>query len=99
MAHVDVYMPLQGVFRSYALHRYAFLCPNCGGNSNPATTMSNIVNTLKNQQVNFGELYVFTNPCPTESWSSWLDIENCNGCWSSASTNANYIAQVLSWRC
>jgi len=68
MAHVDVYV---------------FMCPNCGGNGDPAGTVATIVTGLANQGLQgvYGML--------------WFDIEQCDGCWADAATNANYIAQAV----
>jgi len=57
---------------------YIFMCPECSGNGDAASVVSTVFNNLKNAGVKYGMI--------------WFDIEQCDGCWGSASTNAAYIA-------
>eukprot|EP01102_Stenamoeba_stenopodia_P022969 TRINITY_DN9769_c0_g1_i1.p1 TRINITY_DN9769_c0_g1~~TRINITY_DN9769_c0_g1_i1.p1 ORF type:complete len:240 (-),score=52.70 TRINITY_DN9769_c0_g1_i1:95-772(-) len=66
MAHVDV---------------YAFLCPNCDGNSPSSSAVKTLVDKLKSANVKFGML--------------WFDVEQCSGCWNSASDNAQFLAEAV----
>jgi len=60
---------------------YVFMCPNCQGNGDPVGTISGIVDGLHSKGVKYGML--------------WFDVEQCSGCWSDASTNANYLARAV----
>jgi len=61
---------------------YAFFCPECSGNTPAHQKMQEHVEWLKSQGVRFGTL--------------WLDIETCDGCWSSYSNNVDYIHGLVS---
>jgi len=66
MKHVDV---------------YAFMCPNCDGNSPPANAVRTIVNNLKNAGVNYGML--------------WFDVEQCQGCWNDYDSNCDFVQSAV----
>jgi len=66
LAHVDV---------------YAFMCPNCAGNSPPNTAVSSLVNYLKSHNVKYGQM--------------WFDVEQCTGCWGSCSDNWSFLTSAV----
>ncbi len=77
------------------------MCPNCGGNSDPAGTVSGIVDGLASRGVKYGMMYVFylfvfslIFYSTDIYFFSWFDIEQCTGCWDSAASNADYMARV-----
>lgn len=77
---------------------YIFMCPNCEGNGDPASVVSQVVNNLNG--VPYGMMYEkqylhgFLRDL-TPSPNSWFDIEQCDGCWSDAGTNAQYMASAV----
>jgi GH25 family lysozyme M1 (1,4-beta-N-acetylmuramidase) len=58
---------------------YSFMCPGCG---NSASSVSELVNTIRSQNARFGTI--------------WLDIEDCSGCWGSTGDNVNFIQSLIS---
>jgi len=66
MKHVDV---------------YAFLCPNCNGNTPASSAVNRIISTLKSEGVQYGMF--------------WFDIEQCAGCWNGLSANAQFVQEAV----
>jgi hypothetical protein len=59
---------------------YAFMCPNCAGNGVGA--VGTLVNYLATNNVNYGMI--------------WLDIEQCQGCWSGdLSANCAWVGGLI----
>eukprot|EP01111_Echinosteliopsis_oligospora_P012727 TRINITY_DN439_c0_g1_i1.p1 TRINITY_DN439_c0_g1~~TRINITY_DN439_c0_g1_i1.p1 ORF type:complete len:232 (-),score=68.24 TRINITY_DN439_c0_g1_i1:49-744(-) len=55
---------------------YIFFCPECSGNSESSPV--DLLNYMSQNNVQYGML--------------WFDIEQCDGCWDDAGSNANFIA-------
>merc|ERR1712137_509772 len=57
---------------------YGFFCPNCGGNNPCSDAVNNLLDYMSENGVKFGTL--------------WIDVEQCNGCWSSdLSSNFDFV--------
>jgi len=58
---------------------YIFMCPNCKGNTPASSAVTGIINSLNG--VAFGMV--------------WFDIEQCEGCWNDAESNADFIGEAV----
>jgi len=62
---------------------YAFICPNCQNNNPPSAVMQRIISYLKENKVNYGQL--------------WFDVEQCGTehCWNDAPSNVAYLRSAI----
>jgi len=68
MNHVDMYM---------------FMCPQCSGNSPPASAVQQLISTASSQGIQYGQI--------------WFDVEQCSGCWNSDDdSNCEFVGEAVS---
>jgi len=59
---------------------YAFLCNQCHGND-PSGSIKEISSYFSQNGISIGNL--------------WIDVEQCNGCWGSVTTNAQFVVSTV----
>ncbi|KAF2068699.1 hypothetical protein CYY_009978 [Polysphondylium violaceum] len=59
---------------------YAFLCNQCHGND-PSASINQIAQYISSNGITLGNL--------------WIDVEQCNGCWGSLSSNAQFVTACV----
>lgn len=70
------------------------MCPNCDNNGDAAAVVDTVINNLAG--VPYGMMYA-TYTLINSNWvvNSWFDVEQCDGCWFDAGTNAQYLATAV----
>jgi len=75
------YCTSQAVATGMSVSVYAFMCPNCKGNTPAADVAQSIVQRLQSEGVTYTYFYV--------------DVEQCSGCWNSAAENVAFLQDVV----
>jgi len=75
------YCATQAVAAGMDVSVYAFMCPNCRGNTPAYDVAYNVVKRLQGDSVAFTYFYV--------------DVEQCTGCWNGAAENVAYLKEMV----
>jgi len=75
------YCASQAAAAGLSVSLYAFMCPNCNGNTPAYNVALGIANRLTSEGVAFDYIYV--------------DVEQCSGCWNGAAENVAFLQDVV----